>query len=194
MNKSESIAALAAALTKAQGAVRVAQKNRRNPHLKNDYSDLSAIWQACRAALSSNGIAAIQQVTAADGQRVAITTLLTHSSGEWIELGPLEVPVQKFDAQGVGSAISYGKRYALSAAVGVVSGEEDDDGEQAVNESQTQSPEESALLTMLREAALNGPDALSAAFSSVPKSQHKAAVWANYGASLKAAANAAVQQ
>ena len=193
MKTSEQIADIATSLAKAQSAVKVAQKNKRNPHLKNEYSDIAAIWAACRQALNSNGISVVQQVTAAEGQKVAVTTLLMHSSGQWIELGPLEVPVQKFDAQGVGSAISYGKRYALSAAVGVVSGDEDDDAE-GTGSQPTMTDEESSILQNLRAAALEGPDSLASAFEATPKSAAKASVWAQHGGALKAAAKAAMEQ
>ena len=72
--------------------------------------------------------------------------------------------------------------------VGMKDGEDDEDRDEEIP------PEQSALLGMLRAAALDGPDALAQAFADVPKSAHKAAVWANYGASLKAAAKAATEQ
>jgi hypothetical protein len=61
---------------------------------------------------------------------VSVTTRLIHSSGQWIEFGPLTVPMSKQDAHGVGSATTYARRYGLSAALGIVA--DDDDGNAAV--------------------------------------------------------------
>lgn len=130
MRTSEQLLNFAPAMAKAQGEIRTAAKSLINPHLKNRYADLKSLIDACRPALSSNGLSVLQDVTAADSG-VAVTTRILHTSGEWVECGPLVIPVNKNDAQGVGSATSYAKRYALSAAVGVVSGDEDDDGDGA---------------------------------------------------------------
>lgn len=119
---------LAKALAKAQGAIKGAKKDSTNPHFKSRYADLASIWEACRGPLSENGLSVLQLPSAKEGL-VRITTRLLHSSGEWI-VGELVIPVSKWDAQGVGSAISYGRRYALAAMVGVVA--DDDDAETAV--------------------------------------------------------------
>jgi len=122
MKTSESIKDIAAALAKAQGAT--ATKNRINPHFKNAYADLTAIWDAIRDPLKANGIAVIQGCES-DGAKVTITTRLAHTSGEWIE-SELAVNVAQATAQGIGSAITYGRRYGLSAMLGVASDDEDD--------------------------------------------------------------------
>lgn len=137
MRTSESTKEIAAALAKAQNKMRPASKDAVNPHFKSKYADLSAIVEACREPLTSNGIAWVQD--AGLGERgVEVTTRLMHSSGEWLEFGPLTVPAGKQDAHGVGSAITYAKRYGLAAAVGM-SADEDDDGTAAV-QSQKQAP------------------------------------------------------
>ena len=129
MRTSEQIHEIATALAKAQAAMKPAIKDAINPAFRSTYADLTAVWEACRAPLTSHGIAVLQDVeSTVDG--IAVTTRLVHSSGQWVECGPLVVPLAKHDAHGVGSATSYAKRYALSAAVGIVS--DDDDGTAAV--------------------------------------------------------------
>lgn len=129
MITSESINEIATALAKAQAAMKPAIKDANNPAFRSKYADLTAVWDACRGPLTSNGIAVLQDVTFLS-DKVAVTTRLVHSSGQWMEFGPLPVPSAKQDAHGVGSATSYARRYALSAAVGIVA--DDDDGNGAV--------------------------------------------------------------
>ena len=129
MNKSENINELAAALSKAQGAIRGALKDSDNPFFKSKYADLASVVDAIREAFSSNGIAYVQTVEPSDKNEVRVETILMHSSGQWISCGVLSLPVSKADAQGFGSAITYARRYSLSAAAGVAP--EDDDGNAA---------------------------------------------------------------
>lgn len=125
-NRSASIAALAAALAKAQGAMEGAAKGSENPFFKSKYADLAAVWDACREPLSKNELAVIQvPVPASEAGKVAIETIMAHASGEWIS-GTLEMKPVKDDPQGVGSAITYIRRYGLQAMVGIAP--EDDDG------------------------------------------------------------------
>lgn len=127
MNRSDSIAALSAALAKAQSEMAGAAKDKTNPHFKSAYADLASVWEACRTALTKNGMAILQPVSAEDA-KVTVTTILTHSSGEWIS-GELTMTAQQNTPQGIGSCITYARRYALSAMVGVAP--EDDDGNAA---------------------------------------------------------------
>lgn len=129
MNKSESIAGLAAALAKAQGQMKGAIKDSANPFFKSKYADLASVVEAIRAAFSANGLSYIQTVEPSEKDEVRVETTLLHSSGEWISCGVLSLPVSKVDAQGYGSALTYARRYSLSAAVGVAP--EDDDGNAA---------------------------------------------------------------
>ncbi len=129
MNKSDSIAALAAALAKAQGSMKGAVKDSANPFFKSKYADLASVVEAIRAAFSANGLSYIQTVEPSDKDEVRVETTIMHSSGEWISCGVLSLPVSKADAQGYGSALTYARRYSLSAAVGVAP--EDDDGNAA---------------------------------------------------------------
>lgn len=124
---SPTIGKVAGALAKAQGVMRGAAKDATNPHYKNRYADLASIWDACREALTANELAVLQPVYS-DGARVTVVTILTHSSGEWVS-GELTVTAQQNTPQGVGSAITYARRYGLAAMVGVAP--DDDDGEGA---------------------------------------------------------------
>lgn len=126
-NRSASIAALAAALSKAQGEMEGAAKGNTNPHFKSKYADLASVWEACRGPLSKHGLSVLQPVSA-DGARVTVTTILAHSSGEWLEES-LTMTAQQNTPQGVGSAITYGRRYGLASMVGIAP--EDDDGNAA---------------------------------------------------------------
>jgi hypothetical protein len=127
-DESDSIAGLAAALAKAQGQFRAASKDAKNPHYGSKYADLASIWAACREPLSANGLAVMQRVaTTASG--VILTTMLVHSSGEWVR-DRCEFPVLQKTPQAYGSAITYARRYALAALVGVAA-DEDDDGNAA---------------------------------------------------------------
>lgn len=120
---------LLSALAKAQGQISHAKKDKKNPFFKSSYADLSSVWEACREPLASNGLSVIQTV---EGNRtdMFLVTWLGHSSGQWIK-SKLPMLLQKFDPQSQGSAITYARRYALSAMVGICA-DEDDDGEKAM--------------------------------------------------------------
>jgi hypothetical protein len=128
MNKSESIKELACALAKAQGEFAGAAKDSTNPHFKSKYADLESVVAAIKPHLKSHGLSFIQ-TSNADAGSAAIETTILHSSGEWISCGIVSVPVSKADAQGYGSAMTYARRYSLSAAFGIAP--EDDDGNAA---------------------------------------------------------------
>jgi hypothetical protein len=134
-DQSPTLGKLAAALAKAQRAIKGAAKDKVNPHFKSKYADLASIWDACREPLAANELAVMQRVSSGKGT-VIITTQLVHSSGEWVK-DRLEVPVAQATAQGQGSAITYGRRYSLAALVGVAA-DEDDDGNAASGHKPTQ--------------------------------------------------------
>lgn len=129
MNRSEQINELAAALSKAQGAMENAAKAKVNPHFKSKYADLSSVWDAIREPLSKNGLSVLQLPEMDEAGNVRINTILMHASGQFIEASYALPPMQN-TAQGLGSAITYMKRYALSG-VGVAP--EDDDGNAATS-------------------------------------------------------------
>ena len=128
MTQSESIANLAKALSIVQGKLTYAVKDSANPFFKSKYADLESVWDACRNLLAENGLCVMQFPGEFIDGCMSLTTILAHSSGEWIKQ-TMEVPVTKPDAQGAGSAITYMRRYALAAVVGVV--QADDDGNAA---------------------------------------------------------------
>lgn len=133
MQTSEAINELAAALSKAQGQMQTAKKGAENPHFKSKYADLASVWEACRAALTNHGLAVLQSprmTFAGNTGLVEVETRLLHSSGQWMA-DTITVPVSKLDAQGVGSAVTYARRYALAAFASVAP--DDDDGNGAVS-------------------------------------------------------------
>jgi hypothetical protein len=192
MTTSEQIADLAAALVKAQAEMKPAAKESKNDHFKSKYADFSSVWEACRGPLTTHGIAVLQEVTLTE-PGVCVSTRLLHSSGQWIQFEPLTVPVGKRDAHGVGSATSYGKRYALSAAVGVVA--EDDDGNAAVEtapvavKAKPAGYDEWAL--DITAAAENGLDALREAWKA-SKAEYRNHAGSTFLDALKAKAAARV--
>lgn len=131
MERSETISSLTKALVKAQGAISPAQKDSANPHLRSKYASLTSVWEACREALTANGLAVIQ--CPVDGQQgwVTLETTLLHESGEFIS-STFSMPVAKHDAQGYGAICTYLRRYALSALIGIVSDDDDDAQSQAL--------------------------------------------------------------
>lgn len=128
MEKSDQINEISAALSKAQAKIEGAVKDSNNPFFKSKYADLHSVWQACKEHLAANGLAVLQSPEGNDDGKIMVTTMITHSSGQWIS-GSFTIPVSKNDAQAVGSAITYARRYALAAMVGVCP--EDDDGNAA---------------------------------------------------------------
>lgn len=126
LRRSESIAKLTAAMAQAQGEITNAAKSADNPFFKSKYADLGSIMDACRAPLSKYGIAYFQPASSI-GKTVIVTTLLAFED-EWIE-DKLILTAAQDTPQAVGSAITYGRRYALASMVGVAAG--DDDGQAA---------------------------------------------------------------
>jgi len=148
MQKSEGISELTKALCALQSELKPVPKDSINPFFKSKYADISAIWESCRPLLSKNKLS-VSQLPGVVGAQIVLTTILMHESGEWISSDLLVTPSRnKLDkdqqgnpvhsnvpyqpnAQEIGSALTYARRYALSAILGVCS-EEDDDAEAAV--------------------------------------------------------------
>jgi hypothetical protein len=118
------------ALVKMQGEIEGAKKAKRNPGFNSKYADLSACWDACREALQSNEIALLQFASPSDAGRIGITTVLVYGpTGETLSESfglPCKDPT---NPQALGSAITYGRRYGLCAAIGICP--VDDDGNSA---------------------------------------------------------------
>jgi hypothetical protein len=132
INQSESIANLTLALSIVQGKMSHAVKDSANPFFKSKYADLESVWDACRSLLAENGLAVMQfpGLYTDHDKSMSLTTVISHKSGEYLSQ-EMSVPVTKADAQGAGSALTYMRRYALAAVVGVV--QADDDGNAASN-------------------------------------------------------------
>ena len=134
MQKSESIAALAKALAAAQSKLENASKNSINPHFRNMYADLAEVLNTVRPVFSEHGLSVIQFPGYESGV-ASVETVLAHESGEWMS-NVAACRVSKDDAQGVGSAITYLRRYSLAAVAGIA--QEDDDAQMAVQSPRNQ--------------------------------------------------------
>lgn len=153
---SADIEKLSSALLKAQGAMDGAAKDSKNPHFKNTYASLESVIDAAKPALQASGVAFTQAPGQIVDNAVEVTTMLMHTSGQWLR-STLHVPLMKRDAQSVGSAITYGCRYALMATLGLPP--VDDDGQAAsapASKTTHREPEDrlilEALLTALGQA------------------------------------------
>jgi hypothetical protein len=127
--QSETIGALAAALSKAQADITGALKDSSNPFFKSKYADLASCWDACRKQLAANNLCVIQTTDLDDlTNQTVLKTILAHSSGEWVKsITPILTKDNSPQAQG--SGITYARRYALAAIVGLA--QVDDDAEAA---------------------------------------------------------------
>ncbi len=125
--QSEQINELATALSKVQGELDYAVKDSNNPHFKSKYADLAGVWYACRDPLSKHGLSVIQTLELIDGKQALMTTL-AHASGQWIK-SLVILPIQKPGPQEMVSCVTYCRRTALAAIVGVY--QDDDDAEAA---------------------------------------------------------------
>lgn len=130
MMKSEQVNELFTALAKAQGELEAAIKDSTNPHYRFYYADLNSVWNACRKALSKNNLCVLQTHEPSEKGTLRTITTLGHSSGQWIS-STLDITLSKEDAQGIGSAMTYARRYSLAAIVGVA--QDDDDAEKAID-------------------------------------------------------------
>jgi hypothetical protein len=125
-NQNNKVARLAMALCLAQADIKDAKTNKKNAFIGNSYADLTAVWQACRAALTKNDLAVVQRFKDDNRGTTYLETLLIHTSGESISS---ELPLMNVkDWHSMGSAITYARRYSLCALVGIAPDGEDDDG------------------------------------------------------------------
>ncbi len=129
MNTDKATPELFAALAKAQAEVENATKSSSNPHFRSKYADLAEVLNTVRPVFARHGIAILQS-TEFDGARVSVTTALAHTSGGVVTSTAACVPA-KTDAQGIGAATTYLRRYSLAAMAGVA--QEDDDGQSAAH-------------------------------------------------------------
>jgi len=123
-----SISRLALALCLAQADIKDAKTNKKNAFIGNSYADLTAVWQACRKALTDHDLAVVQRFKTEDGELI-LETILIHTSGESISS---ELPLMNVkDWHSLGSGITYARRYSLCSLVGIAPDGEDDDGAKA---------------------------------------------------------------
>lgn len=184
----------AEALVRAQGSIEGAKKGKRNPGFNSKYADLSACWDACRDALQENGIAVLQFPAPSPEGYVAIrTALICGKTGETIS-EVFNVPLKdKTNAQALGSAVTYGRRYALCAVIGICP--EDDDGNAATSSppKPQSSPKPEANADALR-ASFNGKtdvEGMKEVYKAVKNSDvpepHKTALLKEMADAIKAA-------
>ena len=127
--KSEKIDKLAAALSKAQSEMKGAEKKSVNPFFNSGYADLHTVIESSFPHLTKYGLSVIQGNESNPGE-FFVTTMLLHESGQWIK-SKLKMPIEKVTAQSIGSTITYGRRYGLSAITGIA--KYDDDGNAVSN-------------------------------------------------------------
>lgn len=129
MLKSPTISKLADALAKAQAEMPVVKMNASNPFLKNKYADLGAVIETSRPILAKNNLS-ISQFPISDGDKIGVTSVLMHTSGEWLE-ATITIPSTDSKglsvAQAAGVVISYIRRYAWASILGLYA-DEDNDG------------------------------------------------------------------
>jgi hypothetical protein len=138
--QSDNIADLAASLAKAQSEMGAVHKDQDNPYFRSKFAGLSTVWEAVKPALTKNGLS-IVQMPGSDERGYFVQTQLLHSSGQWIRSTTYMKPAKE-DPQGIGSLISYARRYALQAMV--MACPDDDDGEAAMGRTAPQKPAEAS--------------------------------------------------
>lgn len=138
---SAEIGELAKALAAAQGEMTAAAKDATNPHFKSRYATLASVWDAIRGPLSRNGLSVSQVLETPDASPgVIVRTMLLHSSGQWIASRYVMPIPDKLTPQAVGSAITYARRYALSAIVGIAPDDDDDGNAASVTPARQEAP------------------------------------------------------
>jgi len=131
IDKSEGFAKVLASMAKANMETDNALKKKENSHFKSKYADLSQVIEAVKETYSKHGLAVIQTPTYEAGH-VKVYCTVVNESGEYVTFAPSEAPATKLDPQGVGSAITYLRRYSASAMAFIT--QEDDDGQQAAKQ------------------------------------------------------------
>jgi hypothetical protein len=177
MNKSDSVANLTKALVAFQAEIENPKNTADNPYFKSKYAPLQDVLNIVRPLLAKHGLCVIQSPSG-DGKSIVITTILMHTSGEWIESDPLVLQAEKATAQGAGSAITYGRRYALSALLGI-SSEDDDDGNHASTSSNKSKQEKMSISKTEQTNPSGQPNSASA------KAKESTVNWAAFWAGCK---------
>lgn len=178
MNLDKSTPDLFGALALAQAEVENASKASVNPHYKSRYADLAEVLNTVRPVFARHGLA-LMQSTEFDGATVSVTTVIAHKSGGAVSSKASCVPA-KVDAQGIGAATTYLRRYGLAAMCGVA--QEDDDGNSAAHSKPPAAPAVPSdalisVLTKLHQAqTLADLDAVKPALAALPVAERQQAV------------------
>lgn len=150
-----------AAFVAAWSTIRTLEHDSANPHFKARYTSYDRIMQALRPILADNKLAVIQLPEIYES-RATLHTVVLHNDGGKIDLGTIAVPVKKDnDPQAFGSALTYAKRYALCAAFGIPTG--DDDDANAAAASPPQITKAAAMGAINKWSGMSGKDATEAA-------------------------------
>jgi hypothetical protein len=178
MEHSETFVELTKALAQAQGDFPPVPKSRTNPHLKNKYATLDDVINTIRAPLKAHGLSFVQPLSNGTDGAVVLETIIMHESGEWIST-TAHVPAMGEnrgvnELQSFGAALTYMRRYMLTAMLGI-SSEEDGDGQKATRKRQS-APRQSKNPPPPQKAKSNG-DAGGYAFTA---SQVKAVIEAGH--------------
>tara|TARA_Y100000310_G_scaffold281426_1_gene301888 strand:+ start:710 stop:1390 length:681 start_codon:yes stop_codon:yes gene_type:complete len=167
MNQSESIKAIAPALLAAQKAIKKVSKTADNPYFKSKYADLVAVIDATKKPLNDNDIVFLQAV-GGNGDGPYVETVLLHTSGEWVSTQTPIYCKKPDDPQAFGSGVTYSKRYALQALLGLPS--EDDDGEAAVARDKAEASPDAETTTTREERAAKPDENMANEFDVLLKS------------------------
>ena len=176
--KSETISKLAPALVAAQKDIGSAIKGADNPYFKSKYADLTAVIDAVKEPLNSHGISFLQLVNQNDNGGATIETTLLHESGEFITSITPVYCKKPDDPQALGSGITYSKRYALQAMLGLPTA--DDDGESAQARSAKPSHQKAKEITLDRIKSDKATDFLKTC-AGVDDAKEKLKAWGTYG-------------
>lgn len=123
---SETIINLSKALVETQKELKQPLKDAKNPFFKSEYVPLENVAEAITESATKHGLAFSQYATTTESGNVSVGTIVFHESGEYIEFPPLILKPENTKPQSIGSAITYAKRYSLSAVFGITSDKDDD--------------------------------------------------------------------
>lgn len=145
MKTSEAIDQIAGALAKAQGQLSNVTKDKINPHFKSGYASLDSTLDVIRDVFAKHDLALVQGC-AVVGEEILMRSRVIHKSGQWIET-ELPLLLTKNDMQGMGSGISYARRYLAQAMAGIAQADEDNDGQDAATKPATKKPAAPKLIS-----------------------------------------------
>lgn len=169
MCKSESIKEIATALSKAQGAFDHAKKDVKNEFFKSRYADLASVIDAAKMPLAENGLSVCQIIDTNENNETILETILMHTSGEFLS-GRFLIRPTKNDPQGVGSALTYARRYAFSAITGIAA-DDDDDGNGAAGNGKNKQPDQVNYTASIQSTKTI--DQLNSVWATIPRNEQE---------------------